>query len=325
MEYFKKIKFSFCFLYSIILLFFHINCDMKIFPDHISAGDPIFNTSQVYLKTNERFIYKLGYYTSSTDNYYSHKYGIYYEPVSCTAYSSSSSITVDNNSNNFIGQPSIIFNRASTKYDPIGRNYFEEISLFKNVITGYGMQCNSHLKVIHNKNIEITYIIPVVSSSNLFTLHIKPPDQSDYTQICKVLTSIFLSLVSNFISWLAIQIFKDIFLFEEHLFILTKESKTKRSFIISFTKLYFILKLKAFAYYFFSFILIFGMTYYLTIFCYIYKESQISLLINYFMGIIESIIISIGISIIITILRFIGLQSKNKYLYRTSVFLDQKM
>ena len=140
-----------------------------------------------------------------------------------------------------------------------------------------------------------------------------------------VLTSIFLSLVSNFISWLAIQIFKDIFLFEEHLLILTKESKTKRSFIISFTKLYFILKLKAFAYYFFSFILIFGMTYYLTIFCYIYKESQISLLINYFMGIIESIIISIGISIIITILRFIGLQSKNKYLYRTSVFLDQKM
>ena len=186
MEYFKKIKFSFCFLYSIILLLFHINCDMKIFPDHISAGDPIFNTSQVYLKTNERFIYKLGYYTSSTDNYYSHKYGIYYEPVSCTAYSSSSSITVDNNSNNFIGQPSIIFNRASTKYDPIGRNYFEEISLFKNVITGYGMQCNSHLKVIHNKNIEITYIIPVVSSSNLFTLHIKPPDQSDYTQICNV-------------------------------------------------------------------------------------------------------------------------------------------
>ena len=52
-----------------------------------------------------------------------------------------------------------------------------------------------------------------------------------------VLTSIFLSLVSNFISWLDIQIFKDIFLFEEHLFILTKESKTKRSFIISFTKL----------------------------------------------------------------------------------------
>jgi len=53
---------------------------MKVFPDHVSVGDPIFNTSQVYSTTNERFIYKLGYYTSSTltnpPNIYSKKYGI---------------------------------------------------------------------------------------------------------------------------------------------------------------------------------------------------------------------------------------------------------
>ena len=67
------------------------------------------------------------------------------------------------------------------------------------------------------------------------------------------------------------------------------------------------------------------MAYYIVIFCAIYQESQNSLLINYIMGFIESIIANICISLIICVLRIIGLNYKNKYFYRTSVFLDQKL
>ena len=49
------------------------------------------------------------------------------------------------------------------------------------------MSCDSHLKIIHNKNIEITYIIPVLSlSDNNFILNAIPPDSNDEYEICNV-------------------------------------------------------------------------------------------------------------------------------------------
>ena len=63
---------------------------------------------------------------------------------------------------------------------------------------------------------------------------------------------------------------------------------------------------------------------YILIFCQIYKKSQNSLLINYLLGLIESLAYSVGISLIICVLRFIGLKCKLKRIYRTSVYLDEK-
>ena len=56
MKIWNKFCFSLFFICFIIKEFFQINCEMKIFPDHISPGDPIFNESQIYSKTNEKFI-----------------------------------------------------------------------------------------------------------------------------------------------------------------------------------------------------------------------------------------------------------------------------
>ena len=106
--------------------------------------------------------------------------------------------------------------------------------------------------------------------------------------------------------------------------ILTKEVRRKKDYILTFKKLYFVLKIQSYCYYFLSFIFSFVMTYYLIIFCAVYKQSQKSLLINYLIGILESIITSIGISLIICFLRFIGLKCEIKSLYRTSVYLDKK-
>ena len=62
---------------------------------------------------------------------------------------------------------------------------------------------------------------------------------------------------------------------------------------------------------------------YTLIFCQIYKNSQNSFLINHLIGLVQSLAYSVGISFIISILRFIGLKLKLIYLYRISVYLDE--
>ena len=180
MALFKKLIYSFYFLYFLVRSLLPIKSEMKIFPDHISSGDPLFNTSQVYSKTNERFIYKLGYYTddeANKQNIFSKKYGIYYEPVSCVVGNYESS------SPDFVGPNKVITNTESTIEK--GANVFEEIELFQKVLKGNNIECPSHLKLVHNKNLVITYTIPVISSETKFTVDIKTPGGEE-SQICDV-------------------------------------------------------------------------------------------------------------------------------------------
>ena len=74
-----------------------------------------------------------------------------------------------------------------------------------------------------------------------------------------------------------------------------------------------------------NFILSLFITFYLIIFCKIYNKSQGSLIINYLIGFIESLAYSIGVSLIVCILRYLGLKKKLIYLYRTKVYLDKKL
>ena len=69
------------------------------------------------------------------------------------------------------------------------------------------------------------------------------------------------------------------------------------------------------------FIIIFCL-YYLLIFCAIYSKSQISLINNYLMSLIESLIFGFSLAIIITISRKLGLFYKNKYIYNFSKYVD---
>ena len=62
--------------------------------------------------------------------------------------------------------------------------------------------------------------------------------------------------------------------------------------------------------------------YYLLIFCTVYRKSQISLLINYFMSILEDLLMNCLITLIITITRKFGLYFNNKYIYNTSKYID---
>ena len=137
-------------------------------------------------------------------------------------------------------------------------------------------------------------------------------------------TTLFLALTSNIISCIIMFYIKKIVSYREYLSTMVKNVNKKSSYIITFQKLFLVLKIKIFFFFNISFILSIFITLYLLIFCQIYKKSQGSLLINYLMSLIESLSYSVGISLLICILRFLGLKYKLKYIYRTSVFIDDK-
>ena len=136
------------------------------------------------------------------------------------------------------------------------------------------------------------------------------------------LTSLFLSLASNIIFSFIMNFIKKLDSYEEYLSVLVKDIGKEYEYILIFKKLFLVLKIKVFFFYIISFILSIFFSLYLIIFCQIYKKSQVSLIENYAMGFIESLVYSVGVSLIICILRYIGLRLRLIHIYRTSVYLD---
>ena len=66
------------------------------------------------------------------------------------------------------------------------------------------------------------------------------------------------------------------------------------------------------------------MLYYLTIFCIVYHRTQASILVNYLYGVLESLAISFGIAIIISVTRILALKYKSRSLYNASKYIYDK-
>ena len=137
-----------------------------------------------------------------------------------------------------------------------------------------------------------------------------------------LITSVSLSLMSGVVSGVAIWVIKKLTGCSECLNIIVKDVQNERIYIYLFKKVYKWIKIKVIIFYLLSHIVCLCITYYLFIFCKIYEKSQISLLKNYFLGVVESLLNSFGITLIISILRFIGLKCAIKKIYRTSVYLN---
>ena len=60
------------------------------------------------------------------------------------------------------------------------------------------------------------------------------------------------------------------------------------------------------------------------IFCTIYHKTQGRIMINYIVGIAQSIAISVGLTIIISLIRYLSLKNKWKYIYNTSKYFFEK-
>ena len=63
-----------------------------------------------------------------------------------------------------------------------------------------------------------------------------------------------------------------------------------------------------------------GMFYYLMIFWTIYHKTQASVMVNYIIGIAESIAISLGIAFITSLLRYISIKKEWKSMYYISKY-----
>ena len=103
-----------------------------------------------------------------------------------------------------------------------------------------------------------------------------------------------------------------------------KDIAIKKYYYINVLKFKKYLKIRLSFYYIIQFIMCIMMTYYITIFCIIYSKSQVSIMINYIYGVLESLVISFGITILITILRYISIKKKYVQIYRTSQYLYNK-
>ena len=101
---------------------------------------------------------------------------------------------------------------------------------------------------------------------------------------------------------------------------ITKEKQYLRN-IIKFRK-YIALKLTAF--YILQITIDLAMCYYLMIFCTVYHKTQGSIMINYIIGISESLAISVGLSLIISLIRYLSIKYRWKSIYYTSKYFFDK-
>ena len=138
------------------------------------------------------------------------------------------------------------------------------------------------------------------------------------------IVSIILSLLSNVITSIICFYINSSGIIEERLELIIEIKKRKYFYIRNIIKFFKYIKLKFFIHIFAQFFIIPFILYYIIVFCIVYSKSRVSLIINYFVSILEDTLISIIISIIITITRKIGIVYLNRYFYNFSKFIDSK-
>ena len=137
----------------------------------------------------------------------------------------------------------------------------------------------------------------------------------------EIFTSLSLSLFSNIISSIITFYLRKIGEYTDFLELIFLYITKKKYYYLNVLKFKKYIKIRLTAFYFLQFSMCFLMTYYITIFCIIYSKSQINIMINYIYGVLESLSISVGLALIITILRYFSIKNKWMQIYRTAQYL----
>ena len=140
----------------------------------------------------------------------------------------------------------------------------------------------------------------------------------------KILTSLSISLLSNIISSLIVFLIEKIVDYGDKLEYIIKEIYKKCNYFYAYMifKKYLIIKLT----FFFILETLFNiiMCYFLMIFCTIYHKIQRSIIINYILGICQSLLLSLLMAIFSSFIRFLSLKYRWRYMYYTSKHLFEK-
>ena len=137
-------------------------------------------------------------------------------------------------------------------------------------------------------------------------------------------TTILLSLFSNIISFILsfgiIKLSVFSFAFEQ----MKKEIKNEKEFVSVGAKLFSIIKKRIIIIFVLQLVLMLFFIYYLIIFCTIYHSSQYNWMIDCITGMAISFAISVGISLLVALLRYIGLRRNSKFIFNISKYLNNK-
>ena len=134
-------------------------------------------------------------------------------------------------------------------------------------------------------------------------------------------TSLSLSFISNIVSSLIIYIVYKLANYPDIIEAIIKNVKNKTYYLMNILRVFKYIRLRLTFFFIFELILGLLMTYYLFIFCTVFHQSQGSIMFNYFIGNCLSLAKSIGLTIIISILRYLSIKYKNLKLFNTSKYL----
>ena len=134
-------------------------------------------------------------------------------------------------------------------------------------------------------------------------------------------TSFSLSFISNIISSIIVFIISKLTNYPEIVEAIIKNVKDKKNYINNIVRLFKYIRLRLGFFYFLQLSFILAMTYYLFIFCTIYHQSQVSIMINYIVGACTSLAISVGLTLIISILRALSIKYHHYQLFNISKYL----
>ena len=135
------------------------------------------------------------------------------------------------------------------------------------------------------------------------------------------ITSLTLSFISNVFASLISFILGKLANYDEIFEDIIKNISTKRSYFLYIVKFKEYVKLKIILFFIIEILFNTYICYYMIVFCFVYQKSQGNIMINYIIGIAESIAISLILAIIISLIRYLSIIKEWKSFYNTSKYL----
>ena len=140
----------------------------------------------------------------------------------------------------------------------------------------------------------------------------------------ELLTTNTLSIGSNIVTNFILFLIEKLINQYETLNIVTKEVKNVQHYFKIYLRLIGFFKIKIAIFFIVLFLVGLFCTYYLFIFCSIFKNIQKELFINYIVGSLWSLGFTIFICLLISISRFLAIKKRNRRLYIISTYIDKR-
>ena len=133
-------------------------------------------------------------------------------------------------------------------------------------------------------------------------------------------SSLGLSIISSIISYIISSMIAKLITYSSLIERLLKEKNFSQNFWIKMNKYMKIVKVRLVFFCILELVITLFCAFFNGLFCKIYKGSQDNWIMDFIIGIGTSLITTLGVSVFITITRFIGLRCKCHYIYNVSIY-----